>query len=132
MVQHFRDGFSETIGDGIDLLFCNEAEALRYTQKESVDEALAVIKTFSRTFAVTLGASGAVVFDGKNLINIDPYPVTAVDTNGAGDLFAGAFLYGLTHGLTFEQAGNLASKASSQIVSQFGPRLRLEQYQELI
>ena len=50
---------------------------------------------------------------------------------GAGDLFAGAFMYGLTHGLTFEQAGNLASKASSQIVSQFGPRLRLEQYQAL-
>jgi sugar/nucleoside kinase (ribokinase family) len=131
VVEHFRDGFSETIGDGIDLLFCNEAEALSYTRKESIDEATKVIKTFSRTFAITLGAKGAVVFDGQNLINIDPNPITAVDTNGAGDLFAGAFMYGLTHGLTFEQAGNLASKASSQIVSQFGPRLRLEQYQLL-
>jgi sugar/nucleoside kinase (ribokinase family) len=40
-------------------------------------------------------------------------------------------MFGLTRGMTFEQAGNLASKASSQIVSQFGPRLKLEQYQAL-
>lgn len=131
VAEHFRDGFTETIGDGIDLLFCNEVEALSYTQKGSIDEAIEVIKTFSKTFAITLGANGAVVYDGSNLISIDAHPVKAVDTNGAGDLFAGAFMYGLTHGLSFEQAGNLASKASSQIVSQFGPRLRLEQYQAL-
>lgn len=131
VAEHFRDGFTETIGDGIDLLFCNEVEALSYTQKSSIDEAIEVIKTFSKTFAITLGANGAVVYDGSNLISIDAHPVKAVDTNGAGDLFAGAFMYGLTHGLSFEQAGNLASKASSQIVSQFGPRLRLEQYQAL-
>ncbi len=131
VVEHFRDGFSETIGDGIDLLFCNEAEALSYTQKASVDEAIEVIKTFSKTFAITLGAKGAVVYDGQDLINIDAHTVTAVDTNGAGDLFAGAFMYGLTRGMSYQQAGDLASKASSQIVSQFGPRLKLEQYQAM-
>ncbi len=131
VVEHFRDGFTETIGNGINLLFCNEAEALSYTQKASVDEAIEVIKTFSKTFAITLGAKGAVVYDGQDLINIDPHPVTAVDTNGAGDLFAGAFMFGRTRGMSFEQAGSLASKASSQIVSQFGPRLKLEQYQAL-
>jgi sugar/nucleoside kinase (ribokinase family) len=131
VAEHFRDGFTETIGDGIDLLFCNEAEALSYTQKATIDDAIEAIKTFSKTFAITLGAKGAVVFDGSELINIDAHPVTAVDTNGAGDLFAGAFMFGLTRGMSFEQAGNLASKASSQIVSQFGPRLKLEQYQAL-
>jgi len=131
VVEHFRDGFTETIGNGIDLLFCNEAEALSYTQKASVDEAIEIIKTFSKTFAITLGAKGAVVYDGQDLINIDPHPITAVDTNGAGDLFAGAFMFGRTRGMSFEQAGKLASKASSQIVSQFGPRLKLEQYQAL-
>jgi len=131
VVEHFRDSFTETIGNGIDLLFCNEDEALSYTQKNSVDEAIDVIRTFSKTFAITLGAKGAVVYDGSNLISIDANPVKAVDTNGAGDLFAGAFMYGLTHGKSFEEAGILASKASSIIVSQFGPRLKLEQYQSL-
>ena len=131
VVEHFRDGFTETIGNGIDLLFCNEDEALSYTQKNSVDEAIEVIRSFAKTFAITLGAKGAVVYDGSNLISIDANPVKAVDTNGAGDLFAGAFMYGLTHGKSFEEAGILASKASSIIVSQFGPRLKLEQYQSL-
>jgi sugar/nucleoside kinase (ribokinase family) len=131
VVEHFRDDFTETIGDGIDLLFCNEAEALTYTGKQSIEGAAQVIKTFAATFAITLGAKGALLYDGNNLMEIDPHPVKAVDTNGAGDLFAGAFMYGLTRGLSFEEAGNLASKASSQIVSQFGPRLRLEQYQSL-
>lgn len=131
VVEFFRDGFTETIGDGVDLLFCNEAEALSYTQKDSVEEAAEVIKTFAKTFAITLGAKGAAIYDGETIISIDAHPIKAVDSNGAGDLFAGAFMYGLTHGMTFEQAGKLASKASSQIVSQFGPRLRLQQYQSL-
>jgi len=131
VVEFFRDGFTETLGDGVDLLFCNEAEALSYTQKDSVEDAVEVIKTFAKTFAITLGAKGAAVYDGEKIINIKPHSVTAVDSNGAGDLFAGAFMHGLTHGLNFEQAGNIASKASSIIVSQFGPRLNLSQYQSL-
>jgi sugar/nucleoside kinase (ribokinase family) len=132
VVEFFREGFTETIGDGIDLLFCNEAEALSYTQKDSIEEAAEVIKTFSKTFAITLGAKGAAIYDGSDLIQVQPNAVTAVDSNGAGDLFAGAFMYGLTHGKSFEEAGILASKASSIIVSQFGPRLKLDQYQSLI
>lgn len=131
VVEHFHDGFSETIGDGIDLLFCNEAEALSYTRKDSIDDAVDVIRTFARTFAITLGAEGAAVFDGEQLIEIDAHAVKAVDTNGAGDLFAGAFMYGLSRGMSYEQSGKLASKASSIIVSQFGPRLNIKQYQSL-
>ena len=132
VVEHFRDGFTDTIGDGVDLLFCNEAEALSYTQKASVEEAAEVMKTFAKTFAITLGAQGAAIYDGSDMISIAANPVTAVDTNGAGDLFAGAFMYGLTHGMDFAAAGALASKASSIIVSQFGPRLKMEQYSKLV
>lgn len=131
VVEYFRDSFTETIGDGIDLLFCNEVEALSYTQKDTVEEAAEVIKTFSKTFAITLGAKGAAVYDGSDLITVDANPIQAVDSNGAGDLFAGAFMYGLTHGMSYQEAGALASKASSIIVSQFGPRLKLDQYQSL-
>ncbi len=131
VVEHFREGFSQTIGDGVDLLFCNEAEALSYTQKSSIDEALEVIRTLAKTFAVTLGAKGAVVYDGTGFIDIAANQVTAVDSNGAGDLFAGAFMYGLTHGKSYQESGILASKASSIIVSQFGPRLTQQQYRSL-
>lgn len=132
IVQHFHNELTETIGDGIDLLFCNEAEALGYTGKDSIDEAIEAIKTFAGSFAITLGSKGALIYDGSQAHRIDPFPITAVDSNGAGDMFAGAYLYGITHGYTIPEAGRLASLAASQVVQQFGPRLPVENYRKLL
>jgi len=46
-------------------------------------------------------------------------------------MFAGAFMYGITHGNNFANAGKLASLAASKIVSQFGPRLTIQDYREM-
>ena len=51
----------------------------------------------------------------------------AIDTNGAGDMFAGAFMYGITHQHSYAEAGKLASLASSHVVTQWGPRLTPDQ-----
>jgi len=131
MVQFFKDGMDEMIGDGVDLLFCNEHEALLYTGKDTLEEAKTEIARFAKTYAITRGAQGALVFDGEKEIQIAPFNVKAVDSNGAGDNFAGAFLYGITNGFDFAQAGKLASRISAQVVSQFGPRLNAEQYAEI-
>jgi sugar/nucleoside kinase (ribokinase family) len=64
-----------------------------------------------------------VAFDGQQEHDIAPVPTQAIDTVGAGDMFAGAFLYGITHAMGFARAGRLASRASSRIVSSMGPRL---------
>lgn len=123
MVRFFRPQFESVIGASVDLLFCNEEEAMMLTGASHVDEAAAKLRQLARTFAITLGANGALVFDGTAMIRIQPFPTRAVDTNGAGDMFAGAFLYGITHGQDFLQAGKMASLASSRVVAQWGPRL---------
>jgi sugar/nucleoside kinase (ribokinase family) len=123
MVTYFSEGLSEMIGNGIDLLFCNEAEALAYTKKATIEEASIELKKIAKTFAVTLGSKGALVFDGKKDIHIVTIPVEAIDTNGAGDLFAGAFLYGINNGLSYADAGKLGCYSSSVLVTQFGARL---------
>lgn len=132
MVQFFRDGVKEMLGEGVDLVFCNEDEALGFADTDNLDSAIDTIKTIAKTFAITKGAEGALVFDGEKLIEIAPNPVKAVDTNGAGDMFAGAFLYGLSQGWDFAKAGALASKASSEVVSDYGPRLAPEKHQEIL
>jgi len=132
MVEFFRDGLQEMIGDKVSLLFCNEQEAMGFTQTDTLEAAAAVLKTHAHGFAITLGAKGALVFDGDQQTMIEPYNVTAIDTNGAGDMFAGAFLYAITHGHSFAQAGKLASRAAAQVVSQCGPRLRREQHAEIL
>jgi len=132
MVIFFREGVQQMLGDGVDLLFANEDEACELAQSKDFNDAIEAMKKVARTFAITRGKNGAVLFDGNNLIDIDPNPVEAIDTLGAGDLFAGAFLYGLTDGMSFKQSGDLASLASAKIVTQYGPRLKTEQTQDLL
>jgi len=125
MVMYFKDQLVDIIDSGVDLLFCNEQEACLYTDSENLEEASSKLSKIAKNWVVTRGAKGALIFDGKNTISIKSHKVEAVDTNGAGDMFAGAFLYGITNGCSFKTAGDLASLASSRVVSQFGPRLNV-------
>ena len=132
MVKFFKEGLLEIIGDGVDFLFANESEALLMADTEDFDTAVEYLKTLAKGFAVTRGASGSVIFDGEKLIAIEPFPVKAIDTVGAGDMYAGAFLYAITNGMDYAQAGRLASLASSKIVTVLGARMKTEAVQDLL
>ncbi len=132
MVEFFRDGLGEMIGNGVDLLFCNKDEALGWTKTQTVEDAAEAMKQHAKSFAITLGKDGAIVFDGDALTHVEGARAKAIDTNGAGDMFAGAFLYALTSGQSYTEAARLANQAAAQVVSQFGPRLRAEQHAELL
>lgn len=132
IVQFFKEKFVEVIGASVDLLFCNEDEAKSFTGKDNLDDAREALKSEAHRFVITQGSNGAMIWDGDTFIDIEPYKVEALDTNGAGDMFAGAFLYGITNGLTFASAGKLASLASSKVVSQYGPRLNWPEVQAIL
>lgn len=132
IVAAFKNQFRKVIGASVDVLFCNEEEAKAFTGKGNLLEAREELKKDARRFVITLGKNGAMIYDGDTFIDIEPYEVNAVDSNGAGDMFAGAFLYGITHNLSFAAAGKLASLAGSKIVSQYGPRLEWHQAQEIL
>ena len=126
IVGYFKPGFLEMMGEGVDLLFCNEAEALSFSGKSDFNEAVAELKKHTKALAVTRGPRGAYIYDGKNEIVIITRQVNAIDTNGAGDLFAGGFLWALTNGKTYAEAGELACNLSSELVTRFGARLDKE------
>ncbi|GAA5525803.1 ribokinase [Microbulbifer aestuariivivens] len=132
MVHLFQDGLREMIGGGVDLLFCNRDEALGFTKTDSVAAAAEALKAFCRGFAITLGAEGALLWDGEREYRVAAPEVRAIDTNGAGDMFAGAFLYGINRDMSYQEAGELACRAAGQVVSQYGPRLRADQHAELL
>jgi fructokinase len=133
MVQYFSDGVAQILGDdGVDLLFCNEGEALQWSGLARVAEAAQALKQVARRFCITLGARGALVFDGEKFLQIAPHPVTPVDSNGAGDVFAGAFLHAYAGGMGCQRAGDLASLASARCVTQFGPRLPAAAHRDIL
>lgn len=132
MVKYFSTQMQEIVGASVDLLFCNEEEAMIFTGTNSVAEAREKLKQVARRFAITLGANGALIYDGDTFIQIEPYKVRAIDTNGAGDMFSGSFLYAVTHGHSYAEAGKLASLASSKVVAQWGPRLQPDQVKKVL
>ena len=132
IVAYFKDGLREMIGTRVDLIFCNEHEAKSWADTDDLDSAIAALKQIANQFAITLGAKGALLFDGVNTHRVDSFPVKAVDSNGAGDMFAGAFLYGITRGLDFATAGKLASLSAATVVSDYGPRLTRAQQQDIL
>jgi sugar/nucleoside kinase (ribokinase family) len=131
IVEHFHASLKSIVGNGVDLLFCNEQEALNWCQTDDLDQALEHLQDSAAQFAVTLGSNGSVVFDGNDYLRAAAQPVTAIDTNGAGDMFAGAYLYGLTHGYSCLSAAVFANRAASAVVGQYGPRLHSAEYDGL-
>ena len=131
MVEFFREGMAEIIGQRLDLIFCNEDEARGWAQSDNLDVAVEKLKQIANCFVITRGAAGALTFDGNDLVEIPPHRVQAVDSNGAGDMFAGAFLYAITRGEDFPTAGRFASLAAGKIVANYGPRLPAADYPSL-
>ncbi len=122
IINCFYDGVKK-ITEQSDLIFCNEQEAIAYTKQNDYDKAVRELYKSCPNVVVTRGALGSVVlFDGKKY-NIPAYKVQAIDSTGAGDMYAAGFLWGIIKLNDAEKAGNLASIASSQVVSQLGPRL---------
>jgi sugar/nucleoside kinase (ribokinase family) len=132
MPRFFRDGLLQIIGSGVDLLFANEDEALVLSEAQDIREAVDCLKKLGRELVITRGPRGALIYDGDDLIEIAAVRTQAVDTTGAGDLFAGAYLYGVTHGMNRRMAGELAALAAARLVAQPGPRLRAEQVRSVL
>lgn len=133
MVQYARDGLVDLLDDGVDILFCNQQEALLFTQTDALEDALAALLKISPLVIITRGADGAIIAkDQAEMLHVEAVKVTVLDTNGAGDAFSGAFLYALSQNFGLAQAGQLASHISGQVVAQFGPRLALQQYRDIL
>lgn len=123
IIHAFRSEINQIIDKGIDILFCNELEALAYTETDSLDEAAEALKKISKQFLITLGPDGALAYDGVITQQLPEYKTRVTDSLGAGDTFAGAFLYAYTQGMDFFNAADFANLAASHVVSKLGPRL---------
>lgn len=124
LIHGFKDEFQQLIEGPIDLLFCNLEESRSLTGKEDPIECAKVIHEHAENVALTLGENGSLLMHDGEVIPIEGVNVKAVDTTGAGDMYAAGLLYGITNGLSWQQSGHLASHAAARIVSQLGARLQ--------
>ena len=122
-VSRHKADFIAITKEYVDLLFGNHEEMIALTDTTTPPEALAATAAYCSMAAMTMGGEGSLLREGDRMVSIAPYAVQAVDTTGAGDIYASGILYGLTHGLPLEKTGQLASYLAAQVVSKLGPRL---------
>ena len=121
-IERHRDAFRDMVRDHVDLLFCNRAEMLSMYQTEDFDNALAQAASDVAIVACTDSEHGVhILADGRRW-HVPAVPTDIVDATGAGDLFAGAFLWGLSNGHDLEVCGKMGNLAASEVISHIGAR----------
>ena len=122
-VARFRDEFKELIKNHVDILFANESEILSLYEVTEFDAALQHARKDAEIAALTRSEKGSVVVNGDEVHIIDAVKgVKVVDTTGAGDAYAGGFLYGYTQGYDLATCGKLGGAMAAKVISHFGPR----------
>ena len=122
-VSRHKADFLRISKEYVDLLIGNDEEAQSLTDTDNPHDAIRATTDLCDMAVVTMGARGALLRQGDQVVEVPAYKVHAVDTTGAGDMYAAGILYGLTHDLPLEKTGRLAAYLAAQVVAHLGPRL---------
>jgi sugar/nucleoside kinase (ribokinase family) len=120
--QVFGDALNAAIQHA-DLIFCNESEACAVTGATGAEEAFNMLKAKVPSVVVTNGAQGAYIRHVGTDTHVPAFPSDPKDLTGAGDMFAGSFLYGIMNGVPPEKAARAASYLAHKVITQVGARL---------
>ena len=119
-----KESFGRMIDSGgVDLLFCNEDEALQLTGRTDLERALTELSIKVATLVVTKGSHGAIAIENGKRISIPAAPVgEVVDTTGAGDLFAAGFMTARCKGAGLERCLWTGAIAAAEVIQHYGAR----------
>jgi sugar/nucleoside kinase (ribokinase family) len=132
IVHGFRDKFKLIESYGIDMIFCNDDEAVAFSNKENLSEAEEFYKSKPYMTVITKGSEGSIVLENGVTHIAKAEKITPIDTNGAGDMFAGSFMHAYIQGIDIANCAKFANYASSKVVETFGPRLDSNGYKEVL
>ena len=121
VVEAARDLLPGLVDEYVDILIANEDEVRAYTGVDNEQEALSVMADQVDLAVLKLGARGSCIACGDYRCDIKPYgDGSAVDTTGAGDLWASGFLFGLSKGFSLPSCGDLGSRCGHAVCQEVG------------
>ncbi len=124
VVEESKDLLDQIIEDYIDILIANEDEARAYTGETDEGKALTALSKNVELAVLKIGRRGSIVNHAGKDIKIEPLVCpNAVDTTGAGDLWAAGFLFGLVSGYSIEKSGEFASACGSEVCQVVGANI---------
>jgi sugar/nucleoside kinase (ribokinase family) len=125
-IDRHQAAFAHMLKNDVDLLFANRAEILAMYDTDDFDAALMAAAKEVETVVCTEHEHGAHVVKGPMRWHCPAVPTRVVDATGAGDLFAGAFLWGLVEGYDLETCGMMGNIAASEVISHLGARVEAD------
>lgn len=125
-ISRHRDAFRAMIQGHVDLLFANRAEILTMYGTGDFNVALSNAAAELDIVACTDGGNGAYILAEGQRWHVPAVPAQIVDTTGAGDLFAGAFLWGLVEGFDPETCGRMGCIAASEVIGHIAARAEVD------
>jgi sugar/nucleoside kinase (ribokinase family) len=104
-----------------DLLFANDAEACLLGCSDDLQTAVSALHAKGvRDIVVKTGAKGCSIFTPDAVLDVPGYKVEAIDSTGAGDCFAGAFLAAIARGLQLDDCAAFANAVGAMNVEHIG------------
>ena len=130
VVEESRDFLLELINNYVDIVFANEKEAFALTGMEP-EAALHNIAERCDIAVVKVGAKGAFVQRGKEIVTIPPMEADVVDTTGAGDMWAAGFLAGLVKGENLQKCGMMGAIVAKNIIEVVGAKMDAARWEKI-
>ena len=121
----------EMVGRYVDIVFANEDESMAFSGKGTPADALVSISPSCRIAVVKLGKNGSLLQRSGEQHRVGCIPARAIDTTGAGDLYAAGFLFGLIRGYALPVCGRIGSLLSGKVVEVIGAKLDEAHWNEI-
>jgi sugar/nucleoside kinase (ribokinase family) len=123
LIDRFRAEFNQLIPSCVDILFANETEICSLFETTDLDVAVKRIGDMCEIATITCGPKGSLVVHGSEVIESKAAPVeSVVDTTGAGDAYAGGFLYAFSEGLPLQRCAEIGNISAAEVISRLGAR----------
>lgn len=130
VVEESRDFLLELVNNYVDIVFANEQEALALTGMEP-ENALHYIAERCEIAVVKIGAKGAYIQRGNEIVTIPPMKADVVDTTGAGDMWAAGFLAGFVKGEPLQKCGMMGAIVAKNIIEVMGAKMDDERWDNI-
>ncbi len=126
-VNRHKESFKDLINGYIDILFANEEEIISLYDTSNLDEALNILRGKCKISVITMGEKGSYLLEDRDQWKISSYKLgETIDTTGAGDMYAGGFLYAYTKGDDIITCGKIGSLCAAHVVTHLGPRAKIK------
>ena len=133
LVKHFKEKIVEMVGGSVHWLLANSEEAMAFAMVDKVEQSVSALKQVADNLVITNGASAVTLYTQAEGMQLSPVePIKPINTNGAGDCFAGAFISRVIAGDSAIKSAQFANKCAQEVIQQNGARLSHSQLHNLL